>query len=254
MGIISALAGKAMVVARWKYQAIGSASASWMTVETNSNCEVPSKIQATVRTTRKVAATRPMTSCRALRKARISTRNAAARVGNETSYSGESIFLMALCRRIQSAPQDGDGDSCHGDHRDESELEAGLEQGPGIHQQDAQRSNAESVEAGAVAKEQSREQVDIQRDGGAHNGRAQIGDEGISPGQQNGKDGGPGLAEGQLAQEPEDREGENADVDAGDNQDVIRAGALEVGLDIASKESAAADQGCLHQRAAFARP
>ena len=64
----------------------------------------------------------------------------------------------------------------------------------------------------------------------------------------------PGLTERQLTQEPEDCEGENADVDAGNNQNVIRAGALEVGLDIASKESAAADQGCLHQRAPFPRP
>ncbi len=66
--------------------------------------------------------------------------------------------------------------------------------------------------------------------------------------------GGPGLAERQTAQQPEDRERQDADIDSGDHQDVIRAGALEVGLDVAPEKCASADQRRLHQRATLARP
>ncbi len=85
-------------------------------------------------------------------------------------------------------------------------------------------------------------------------GRAKIGEKGVSPGQHQCEDRGPRLAERQSAQQPEDRERQDADVDSGDHQDVIRAGALEVGLDVAAEEGAPADQRCLHQRAALARP
>src|ERR1039458_7938190 len=77
---------------------------------------------------------------------------------------------------------------------------------------------------------------------------------GISPRQQNGKDGGPRLAKKQLAQRPEHREGENAYVDAGYDEDVIGAGALEFRLDVAPEEGAPSDEHGLHQRAPFAGP
>src|ERR1019366_3621444 len=80
------------------------------------------------------------------------------------------------------------------------------------------------------------------------------GEEGVSPRKQNGENGGPGLAEGQLAQHPENREGENAYVDAGYHEDVIGAGALELRLDVASEECPASDDHGLNQRATFAGP
>ena len=59
---------------------------------------------------------------------------------------------------------------------------------------------------------------------------------------------------GSLRKRPEHRERQNADVDPGDDQNVIRAGALEFGLDVAAKEGASADQRRLHQGATLARP
>ena len=111
-----------------------------------------------------------------------------------------------------------------------------------------------ALSAGAIAKQQSREQVDVQRDGRAHDGRAEVGDERVAPGKQDGEDRRPGLAEGQLAQRPKDGESQDADVDPRDNEDVIGAGALEVGLDVAAEKRAAADERRLHQCAALARP
>ena len=82
MGIISALAGSAVVVARWKYHAIGSASAKLMTIETKSSSEALSTTR--VAPTRVTFARRlPTTLPSALRNSRISTRNCAARVGCE---------------------------------------------------------------------------------------------------------------------------------------------------------------------------
>ncbi len=57
-----------------------------------------------------------------------------------------------------------------------------------------------------------------------------------------------------MRSSPEHGERQYADVDPGHDQDVIRPGALEVGLDLAAEEGAPADQRGLHQRAALARP
>ncbi len=143
------------------------------------------------------------------------------------------------------------GDRDHGEKR---QLKAGLKQSAGIHQQDAERSDAEGVQSSAVAKEQPREQINVERDGGPHDGRAKIRDKRVTPRENQREDRRPRLAEGQTAQQPENREGQDADVDPGDDQDVIGAGALEIGLDVAAEECAPADERCLHQRAALSRP
>ena len=80
----SAFAGSAIVVARWKYQAIGNASARLITIETNSSSAAPSIRQLRPLDDEKIGQPRADDHGRErLAQQRISTRNCAARVGSE---------------------------------------------------------------------------------------------------------------------------------------------------------------------------
>ena len=151
----SALAGSAMVVARWKYQAIGNASASWMTVEMNSNSAAP-RTKPAPRTTTKLATPTAEDVLELSRGSGASRSGIAPPASAARNRGGRVEIPERPLQRINAAPQDGDRNAGHRDHRQECELEAGFEQGPRIDQQNPQRRDAEPVKRGTIAEQQPR--------------------------------------------------------------------------------------------------
>ena len=157
-------------------------------------------------------------------------------------------------QRIDRSSQDGRGDPRDRNDSQERQLKAGFKQRSRIHQQNSERRHAQRIQPGAISEQQTGEQVNIQRDGRPHDRRTEVGDERITPGEKDCQDCGPGLAERQAAQQPEDCKRQDADIDSGDDEDVIRSGPLEVRFDLAAKERTPTNESRLHQRSRLARP
>ena len=142
---------------------------------------------------------------------------------------------------MRSALEQGTADGGDNQDANEGHLKAGGEELAGIEQQQPQGCGAKSVDHGAVAVEQARAEIDRAHQRGAPDGRAHFSKKSVSNTETESAERGGDFAEAQSTQRPENDERQNADVHAGDDKNVIGAGALEVGASVAVNEGAFAD-------------
>ena len=144
-------------MARWKYHAIGSASAIWITVEVKSSSAAP----ITNRVSRNYEVRNPPIGDildEVANQSHVETKLRRSRRKREIE-GGRVEVAERLAKWVHRLTQDGHCDAGNRDHGKKGELEAGFEQGSRIHQQDTQGSNGRVRERGALAKQQTREQV-----------------------------------------------------------------------------------------------
>jgi hypothetical protein len=125
------------------------------------------------------------------------------------------------------ALHDGDGDAGDGDDGEERHLEAGVEERVRIEREQAERSEAETVETAAVTIEKAANEIERHHGEGPLHRLAEAGEERIGEGESK-RDGGERQAvDAQPAADGEDERREDAEMQAGDDEQVEGTGALE---------------------------
>jgi len=144
--------------------------------------------------------------------------------------------------RGDEALAEGDGEGGDGEDDHECHLEAGLEEGARIEDEDGECGRAESVERGDLAIEPAGDEVDGGHDEGALGGDAEAGELGVREGGGDGEEDCEALREAEAAEEPEEASGEQRDVKAGDDEEVEGSGALEGFAEGAGEVGAVAEE------------
>src|SRR5579863_2586036 len=159
-----------------------------------------------------------------------------------------------LLVELRSALEQGTADGGDDQDANEGHLKAGGEELAGIEQQQSQSSGAQSVDHGAAAIEKARGEINGANQSGAPDGRAYFREECVGHAKAESAERGRNFAEAQAAQRPEDDERQNAHIHSGDDQNVIRAGALEVCASVAVDESSFADDHGVDEGGLARRP
>ena len=130
-------------------------------------------------------------------------------------------------RRCEGLFRKGDDDASDGEHGEERHLQAGVEERARAGGEHDEGGESDGVERGSVAPEQAADEVEGDHPEGPLHGMAEAGEESVGEGERNGDERRPHAREVQPAGDPEDDSGEDCEMQAGHNEQVKRAGALE---------------------------
>ena len=152
------------------------------------------------------------------------------------------------------ALQNRHADTRDDEYRQKCQLKTGAEQGVRIDDQNAQRGGSDRVQHVALAIQQAGAQIRGQHQRGPPDRWPDADHESVGERDRDGDDGRQRRVQAELAQGPEDGEGQDAQVHPRDHEHVIRARALELGARGVAQERILAQHHGVHESGLRRRP